>query len=139
MVLKWMVFPWKWSTVIVKTDKDFSVMKPKGLEVFNHFSAIKELGVTVLQSLCDDWKLTPMAQECGVKSMHVFQHGDEVLLDFRIELTHQIQDGDETHFPVDDLLMYLADNGIAELRKTQGRSRVIAGKPRDGRGLLRFS
>ncbi|MGV3608929.1 MAG: hypothetical protein ACO1RA_21170 [Planctomycetaceae bacterium] len=86
----------------------------KGVRVFEVFPEFKALGAAKLQSLCDKWRVTPLAREFAVASLTVDVIDGSFLLSFVLELNHNFSGGDEYHFPMDELLFYVADNGVAD-------------------------
>lgn len=82
-----------------------------GMDVLKAFPDLTGLGLDRICELCSGWLNTAEAKECGIESLTV---SDQMELDFSPLLAASNQDGDVIHFPVDDLLFYLADNGLTD-------------------------
>jgi hypothetical protein len=101
-----------------------------GLAVFEVFPEIERLGEATLQRLCDDWKATAIAKEFAVSYLAV---DDKLRLYFQCELNHELQNGEVYYFPIDRLLIYIAENGISDVNEREtAKLRISAARERGG-------
>lgn len=110
----------------------------KGLPVFNVFPEIKHLGEQRLQQLCDRFGESYVGREFAISQLEVADENGELQLTFECHLTHEIKAGEDYHFPMDELLRFIADNGIAdESKRETGKQRIQSARQKGGPDVYR--
>lgn len=111
-----------------------------GLSVFVGFPEIELLGQAAIQQLCDSWLSTVIAKEFAVSSLEVT---DNLSLLPQFQFTHTIENREAYQFPVDRLLFFIADNGVADAAERETlKARITAARRAGGRTFIadsRFS
>lgn len=99
------------------------------MDLLRCFSQLSELGKDRLQELCDGWLTTPMAREASVTMVLV---GDDLSFDFATTFFHSFHGNETYHFPADDLLHYLAENGVEDAKRAELVSDIAAKRKAGG-------
>jgi len=90
----------------------YMAQQQRGLKVLDAFPELQQLGAARLQNLSTDWVRTPKAREFAVTSVTVEDRPEGMWLNFVVEFTHDVKEGETYHFPMDDLLFFFAERGI---------------------------
>ena len=103
------------------------------MEVIEWFPDLKSIGRQRLQELADRWVLTPKPRECAVSHVTVSERDSKLQIDFGVKFTHNVKDGEDYHFPMDDLIVYLAEHGIRNGKKREKViERIYAARAKSG-------
>ena len=100
----------------------------RGLDVLEAFPDLKLLGIDALQELSNSWLKTATAREFAVTEVLLVDDAEKLLLSFRVDLNHDVRDHECYHFPMDDLLLYLANHGLDPVETRDRVRREIATK-----------
>jgi hypothetical protein len=95
-----------------------------GLEVFEAFPEIAELGESRINELCQAFLQTPVAKEFAVSALRAFENNGSLLMTFSVDLPHAIRDGENYFFPIDQLLRYIADQGVDPEKRSRLKDRI---------------
>jgi hypothetical protein len=110
----------------------------QGMPVLNTFPAIKQLGEQRLQELCDEFRSGYVARAFAISRLDLRTTGGELSLDFACELTHAVKPNEAYCFPMDELLRFIADNGIAdESKREDTKARIRNARERGGPEVYR--
>lgn len=93
------------------------------LPILQLFPEIERLGQPRLQEICNRWLQTPIAKEFAVTELLVEDDG-QLWLSFQCKMTHRIQSGEEYYFPMDELLTFIVDQGVAESEQESAKARI---------------
>lgn len=81
------------------------------IRVLPSFQPLAQLGQVRLQQMANEWLQTPVAKECGVSAIRI---AEDLALSFSLTVEHALEDAEEIHFPFDNLLMFMAENGLSD-------------------------
>jgi|GEM_PF-5988534 len=103
---------------------DFDQPVERRLKVLQVFPEIEALGKAAIQRICDDWLQTPLAKEFAVSMLEVDEVDQRLLLSFQCKLTHTIRRGEEYYFPMDELLTFIVEKGVADNERDLAKERI---------------
>jgi hypothetical protein len=104
----------------------------QAIDIFNHFTETKSLGAARLQSICDNWLTTSIAKEFAIESIKVVEVESKIEFIFATNFTHTVEDREEYFFPMDELLLYIADHAVGSDDQKAAFKKAIVAKRRAG-------
>lgn len=106
--------------------------------VLQAFPELEQLGQAKLQRLSDDWIATAIAREFAVSALEVHEEANKLLLPFEAQVTYRVQNHDDYYFPMDELLTFIAEHGIANLEmKDAAKARIRRARQDGGPDVFR--
>jgi hypothetical protein len=111
---------------------------PADWPVFDDYPEFKRLGQDTLQELCDRWISSPLAREFAVSKVAVESVNGRLGFSPVMKMTHAVENGEAYYFPTDELLFYVADNGIDDPSERDAvKAKVVANRKRYGPDVYR--
>jgi len=115
--------------------QEYEMSHVAGIAVFEVFPEIQRLEKTTIQRLCDEWRATPVAKEFAITKLSV---DDRLLLKFECQFTHELQSGEAYYFPIDRLLLYIADYGLSDPGEREtAKQRILTAREHGGPDVFR--